>query len=221
MYRIILIITIIIVKYLLYQNLKKRGFKIADILDFIITGFNSFLVNIKGGSGKKSKSISAQNIFLNLTWGLFILMTLSAMVPVIFVGSPLEGIFLVAHITIAPFFVISLMITVLLLIEKQTFSMNDWNYVKDYFSGDKKRKIDGRSTWTKVLNWLFAAASVPAASSILFSMYPIFGTDGQEMLLAIHQYSVLALFLSGLVLFYLYFLESAIKPVKTKTKTKA
>ncbi len=221
MYRIILIVAIIIVKYLLYQNFKKRGLKIADILNFMSTGFNSSLSIIKGKGDNKSVVISVKNLFLNLTWGLTTLMVLSAMVPVIFVGSPLEGALLMVHITIAPFFLISLMITVLLLIEKQTFTLEDWVYIKNFFSGDKKKKTEGLKTWKKLLIWLFVASSVPAAASILLSMYPIFGTEGQEMLLIIHQYSVLILLLSGMVLFYFYFLESMIKPAKTKAKAKA
>ncbi len=208
MYRIILIVTFIVIFYLIVQGLKKNGLKIADIFDFFSKGFNNSLALFKGKNRDKANTGAVRTLFMNITWALFLLMALSAMLPVMITGEHLEDIFLVIHVTIAPFFVISLMITVLLMIERNTFNLNDWNFIKDLFSGDKRQKAEGNATWLKILTWVFVIASVPAASSILASMYPIFGSEGQAVMLIVHQYSVLTLLLSGSGLFYFNFLES-------------
>ncbi|GEM_PF-6344063 len=208
MYRIILIAAFIIIFYLIIQGLKKNGLRIGDLFDFFGKGFNNSLLLIKGKKGDKSGVSAVRNLLINITWVLFLLMALSAMVPVMISGERLEDIFLVIHVIVAPFFVISLMITVLLTIERNTFNTDDWNVIKGLFSGDKERKIKGTSTWIKILTWIFVIASIPAASSILLSMYPVFSSEGQAAMLLVHQYSVLTLLFSGAGLFYFYFLES-------------
>ena len=208
MYRIILIAAFAVIFYLIIQGLKKNGLKIADMVDFINKGFGNTFALFKGKKQDKGENGTARRIFVNITWGLFLLMVLSAMFPVMITGEHLEDIFLIIHVTIAPFFVISLMISVLLVIERNTFDLQDWNFIKGLFSGDKERKVKNNATWVKLLTWLFVIASVPAASSILLSMYPVLGTEGQAVMLTVHQYSVLTLLLSGAGLFYFYFLDS-------------
>lgn len=55
----------------------------------------------------------------------------------------------------------------------------------------------------KVCFWLILALSLPVIGTVMLSMLPVFGTHGQELLVEIHEYSGLALFLLSFFCFYL------------------
>jgi uncharacterized membrane protein len=54
----------------------------------------------------------------------------------------------------------------------------------------------------KAFFWLMLAAAIPAIMSSTLSMFRLFGTDGQVMLLHVHRYSVLVLSICAVIYAY-------------------
>jgi hypothetical protein len=140
-----------------------------------------------------------RKLFYSLTAALFFVLAVTGFIPVIF-GIHLTGVLLIIHVTVAPFFVLSLMFTILLWAHHKQFDIRDFEYV---FGNNPTNRLGVQKNllWQKVGFWSFLVFSIPAILSIILGMYPLFGTDGQENLLDVHRYSVLILmFISG---FYL------------------
>ena len=125
----------------------------------------------------------------------FALLVLSSYLPVILTGDHLSGLALIIHVTVAPLFCISLAASAVFWAQKKRFSDADSSLLKDK-SFSKIFTSGGLSpAWEKVIFWLFLIFSVPAILSIVLSMYPLFGSEGQEFLLQTHRYTTLILFL--------------------------
>ncbi|MEE9432293.1 MAG: hypothetical protein V3V16_14690 [Melioribacteraceae bacterium] len=145
------------------------------------------------------KLLKSQNISSNFNWAkkffylattfLFLLMFLSAFLNVIFLGDDLTGLFLLIHVTVAPLFSVFLAILVILFAHSNRFSENDFNNLTE-----NKRIRHNRSGYIKITFWLITLFSIPAMTSIILSMFPLFGTNGQHILLDIHRYSTLIIF---------------------------
>ncbi len=61
------------------------------------------------------------------------------------------------------------------------------------------RKDESRITVRKVCFWLVLVLTLPLVLSILLSMFLIFGTQGQGVLMDLHRYSASAIVLVGIV----------------------
>jgi len=118
-------------------------------------------------------------------------MILSGFLPVIFAGANLGGFLLVIHATISPIFAVSIALLVLISAHSHRFNDQDWATLNTLFSKDTSRTVSRAQFGQKVCYWLLVVFSIPVITSILFSMYPIFGTEGQENLLQLHRYSTL------------------------------
>jgi cytochrome b561 len=69
--------------------------------------------------------------------------------------------------------------------ENRRFNKNDWPYLQ------------------KICFWLIIILAIPLILSIVLSMFPLFGTKGQEFLLDTHRYCALLLALVAIVYTYL------------------
>lgn len=155
--------------------------------------------------------------FLSTTVILFTFLALSGLIPVLILGEQMSGLFLVVHVTIAPFFVVALMLTTIFWAHFQQFDHSDFLYLKNLRDKKEIRKKakNQQNFWPKIYFWLFLMFSVPAVLSIIFSMFDYFGTAGQIAMLNIHRYTTLVLFI--LALFYADLkLNSATENVKGK-----
>ena len=196
MYSILSIITIAASLYWLFNFLKKNEFSLSGVA-------NNFWNELKF-STSKLKGMRSNNFGTNLklfkrffylsTFFLFILMALSAFIPVL-LGTNLSDIFLLVHVTAAPLFSIFLAIAIILFAHSNRFNKDD---LKE--NGDEPKIKFNQSGYLKVIFWLFALFSVSAMISIVLNMFPIFGTEGQVYLLDVHKYSTLLLLL--LVIFH-------------------
>ena len=196
MYRALSIIVIIASLYWLFSFLKKNEFSFGRVA-------NSFLDDFKNSFGKL-KGMKSNNLQTNLnlfkrffylaTLFLFLLMALSAFIPVLS-GTNLSDIFLLVHATVAPLFSVFLAILIILFAHSNRFNKDD---VKE--NSDEQKFNFNQSGYLKVIFWLVALFSVSAMVSIVLNMFPIFGTEGQVYLLDVHKYSTLLLLL--LVIFH-------------------
>lgn len=156
-----------------------------------------------------------RNFFISITIISFIILVLTALIPVLLFNESMGGIFLILHVTIAPFFVIALMFNAVFMGHFQQFDHSDYLTFKKLQS--KKEIQDpirlSHHTWLKIYFWFFLIFSVAAVLSIISAMFPYFGTDGQIAMLNIHRYSTLILLI--IALFYAD-LKLYASPIKLK-----
>ena len=140
--------------------------------------------------------------FISITIITFLILVVTALIPVLLFGESLSGIFLILHVTIAPFFVIALMFNAVFMGHFQQFDHSDYLTLKNLQS-KTEIQYPNRSThhtWLKIYFWFFLIFSVTAILSVISAMFPYFGTDGQIAMLNIHRYSTLILLI--IALFY-------------------
>ena len=113
-------------------------------------------------------------------------MALSAFIPLILFGDSLSGIFLLIHVSVAPLFSIFLAILIILFAHSNQFSKYDLDNSKN-----NGIFIFNQMGYIKITFWLIVFFSIPTMISVILSMFPLFGTDGQLYLLEIHRYSTL------------------------------
>ena len=143
--------------------------------------------------------------FYVLTAFFFVLLALSGFIPIMLFGGHLSGIVLIIHVTAAPFFVLTLMLFLLFRAHFQQFDADDFGALKTFW--EERKSADWKKlpvqTMDKLLFWLFAVIALPAILSMILSMYPFIGTEGQQWLLNIHRYSVLLLLIMAALHFML------------------
>lgn len=143
-----------------------------------------------------------RHFFLAVSILSFIILAITGMFPVVFFNEHISGLLLIIHVTVAPFFVVAIMLTALFWVKFMQFDNTDLSLIKLTLDKreDQRPPYHKQIFWQKIFFWLFLAFSIPASLSMIFSMFPIFGTDGQSMMLNIHQYTALALLI--IVLLY-------------------
>lgn len=145
---------------------------------------------------------------------MFMILAGTGFFSALILGQAMTGVLLMLHVIVAPLFAVGLAVGALLWAHQHQFSFEEWHWLAANIK--KPRELFGPhyDFWRKMCFWLILMLSLPAIFSIVFSMYPFFGTDGQHYLLNVHRYSVLIL--SVLVMFHSYWviLESQSRPKK-------
>ncbi len=141
-----------------------------------------------------------------LTIASFGILALTGFVPVVFFGKSVSGFVLILHALAAPIFAIGLAIICFLWAHHHRFNNNDWQSLL-HFTRRKTENIESVPQPTalgrKISFWLILLLSLTVIGSVILSMYPLFSTDGQEMLLRLHGYSALFLLIVVVTRFYL------------------
>jgi hypothetical protein len=133
----------------------------------------------------------------------FMVLALTGFGPRILHGVPLSGWLLMIHATFAPVFAVCVAFLAASWAWQCCFSGADWNWVARFFTLKwKGLLIDCDFGW-KLTFWAMIILFLPLCLSIVSSMFPIFGTHGQEVLFQIHRFSALVLSLVALVNIYL------------------
>ncbi|HEX9653751.1 MAG TPA: hypothetical protein VGA99_08565 [bacterium] len=135
----------------------------------------------------------------------FAALLITGFIPVL-IGSAVSGFVLILHLLAAAVFAIGLMTISLLQAHQQRFNGSDWQSLRHLIekkSVTKKLQAQILVLANKITFWLILLLALPLLGSILLSMYPLFGTDGQRVLLLWHGYSALLLFIVVVVRLYL------------------
>jgi hypothetical protein len=134
-------------------------------------------------------------LFFSITLLTFAILAFTGIIPVLILNEHMVGIFLIIHVTIAPVFAIGLALTALFWAHFQQFSNSDLELLKTVQAQNKISHLEyhAQTYWPKILFWLFLTLSIPASLSMIISMFPFFGTDGQNTMLNIHRYTTLGL----------------------------
>jgi hypothetical protein len=132
--------------------------------------------------------------------GSFTGLFLTGFVP-LFMGLRLSGYLLIAHVTFAPVFIISL--TFLLLVRGQTHAFVRANAERVMavlgLPLDAPLAPEDPGLVTKACFWAVAVLSLPLVLSSVMSMFPVFGTYGQQVLFEVHRSTALVFSLFVLV----------------------
>ena len=150
----------------------------------------------------QSKSIqkhSLVEIFRMLVYLLalfsFVVLALTSFYPVLILGEHISGYLLMLHATFAPVFAVCLAVLAILWAGNCRFTAGDWPWFEHIVNRITLAKGGGKAALRKnsglgqkITFWLIIVLALPLALSIVLSMFHIFGTDWQELLLSLHRY---------------------------------
>ena len=195
LFRILVVILIAVSVAWVMLNIRRGIIMPAAIWKKIKNEFRIFK-NLKGDSTIKFFTRFRKMIYL-LTMTLFLILAVTSYLQIVMTGGPLSGWLLIIHVSVAPFFAISLMMAILLWAHLRRFDQQDWQYLQQVVGKKKIPAIlaEKNDVWEKLNFWLFMVSAIPAILSIIFQLYPVFDTDGMKFLLQVHRYSTLILFI--------------------------
>lgn len=134
--------------------------------------------------------------------------------PLLF-GYKLGGYWLMIHATFAPVFIGCAAIVVLLGAAEYAFNRKDADAIQHRFCSRKDGCwLTDSGVGAKAGFWLLAALTLPVTLTMVLSMLPLFGTDGQEMLFQLHRWSALFFALTALVELYMLIRMDVIKEIR-------
>ncbi len=123
------------------------------------------------------------------------ILALTGLIPYLIFGVPMFGFILMLHVAVAPLFALLITIIILSWANNYQFDKSNWTFVKTGLV--KKERPDKEQQqadkfYEKFFFWFMVFFSIMVTSMVL-SMYPIWGTVGQETLLQIHRFGAVAL----------------------------
>jgi cytochrome b subunit of formate dehydrogenase len=135
----------------------------------------------------------------------FLVLVVTSFYPVLILKEPIHGYWLMLHATFAPVFAACLAILAGLWADNCRFDKNYWPWLQRILGRKAVNKADVKKgeLLRKVCFWLIMLLALPVILSIVLSMFPLFGTKGQEFLLDTHRYCALLLALVAIVYTYL------------------
>ena len=157
-------------------------------------------------------------LFLFLAFLSATILILTGFLFYLLLGKPLAGIALLLHVAIAPIFAISMVACLITQAYSHRFNGGDWVLLKKWL--ETKKMVPEAKPFgflQKVLFWplVFCATLL---TSIILTMYPVFGTMGQEFLLNVHRFSAICFFAGAL--FFIYILIVTTRPLGHKATRK-
>jgi hypothetical protein len=134
---------------------------------------------------------------------LFLILALTGFPPVLLFGSHLSGLLLVIHVTVAPLFALALSALAFLWADRLRFDESDWRVVERALRREPHPKDVLLRFAFKLGFWIVLTLSLPLMLSIILGLFPLFGTDGEALLIRFHGYSALLLMIAALAEIYL------------------
>jgi len=140
----------------------------------------------------------------------FVVLAVTGFYPALILGKSLSGYLLMLHATFAPVFAACLAILAVMWASHCYFTWGDWPWLQRLIrrvilpvTANKKPVCESSNLGQKITFWLIVLLALPLILSAVSSMFPLFGTHGQELLLDVHRYSALLLALVAIVHTYL------------------
>jgi len=140
----------------------------------------------------------------------FLVLAVTGFYPTIILGEHISGYLVMVHATFAPIFAICLAVLAVMWARNCRFNQSDWPWFGRIVQRVTLVKSTGEETLRKssglghkITFWLIVSLALPLILSIVLSMFPIFGTHWQELLLSTHRYTALVFALVVIVHTYL------------------
>ncbi len=189
----------------------------AILLHFIVS--KPKFDDVFGENREQERSLVGvlRKLFFLLAILCFIILALTGFIPRVAFGVALSGWWLMIHATAAPIFAACVAILAVLWADRKRLDKNYWPSLNRILRRQPQSIATSEKHELKlrICFWIILAMSLPVILAAVMSMFPIFGTHGQESLLQIHRYSTL--FLSLFVIKYLY-LAALIEMNRTAAK---
>lgn len=207
MFRFLALIIILLTFGWIAVALKSRSVSLATAGERLKGAGSNIVGSITGFKSLSTKDFGQKLIFPFIVICVLVL-GLTGLVPPVLFGVHLSGYLLMFHLVVGALFILAMAIGAVIWAEQNVFNAQDWTEFKNVLTG--KESSDSRiDFYKKLCFWGITIFSVPAVCSIVFSMYKIYGTHGQEFLLNLHRYSTLViLILTAIYTFLLKFYKT-------------
>ena len=139
----------------------------------------------------------------------FVVLAVNGFYPSAVLGEPISGYYLMLQVTTGGVFAACLAVLAVMWAHRCRFNKSDWQQLQHLIrrkaseSSELGQKPPSSALFAKICFWLIVLLALPVILSIVLSMFPLFGTDGQEFLLQLHRYSALLFALVAIVHTYL------------------
>ncbi len=140
----------------------------------------------------------------------FVVLAVTGFYPTLVLGEHISGYLLMIHATFAPVFAVCLAVLAVMWASRCRLSYSDWPGFQRFVqrvtlvkstANDTPHKSSGLGQ--KITFWLIIFLALPLILSIILSMFPLFGTHWQELLLSTHRYTALVFAMVVIVHTYL------------------
>ena len=141
----------------------------------------------------------------------FVVLAITGFYPTLILGTHITGYLVMVHATFAPVFAVCLAVLAVLWAKRWCFTSGDWPLLERIvrwatLADSPVTNTYGKSSGLgqKISFWLIIFLALPLILSIVLSMFPLFGTHWQELLLSMHRYA--ALVFSMVAIVHTYFI---------------
>jgi cytochrome b subunit of formate dehydrogenase len=141
----------------------------------------------------------------------FIVLAITGFYPTLILGKHITGYLIMVHATFAPIFAVCLAVLAIMWARRWRFAGGDWPWFERVVrwatsTNNPGDNIPGKSydLGRKISFWLIIFLALPLILSIVLSMFPLFGTHWQEILLSTHRYT--AMVFSMVAILHTYFI---------------
>jgi len=124
----------------------------------------------------------------------FVILALTGFYPVLILGEHISGYLVMLHVTFAPVLTVCVAVLAVMWASHCRFTAGDWPWferivkrITSVKSVDKAAKSKSSGLGQKITFWLIILLTLLLALSIVISMFPLFGTHGQELCLGLHR----------------------------------
>ena len=125
----------------------------------------------------------------------FLVLGFTGFYPTLGLNQHISGYLLIIHATFAPVLAICLAVLAVMWAGRCRFTWSDWPWFRRFvervtlIKSSEQPPDKNQCVGQKITFWLIILLALPLIMSIVLSMLPYFGTDWQELLLAIHRWT--------------------------------
>jgi cytochrome b subunit of formate dehydrogenase len=194
-------------------------YQTISIIAFLITLAGIVLHRLASPSKKKrqrksTKKRSIVGVLRILVYLLallcFVVLAVTGFYPTLVLGEHISGYLVMVHATFAPIFAVCLAVLAVMWASRCRFVYSDWPWFERFVqrvtsvkSSSEEAPSKSSGLGQKMAFWLIIFLTLPLILSIVLSMFPLFGTHWQELLLGMHRYTALVFALVAIVHTYL------------------
>jgi len=166
----------------------ERQLKILDPLRLLIYLFTNLLIE---------QNLALIGVLRKLVYVLglicFLVLLVTGFYQPLLCGEHISGFLMMIHATLAPVFAICVAVLAVMWAGNCVFDKNYWPWLTKLLQRQAKSdsKPQKYEFLAKICFWVIIVLALPLILSIVLSMFKIFGTYMQELLLDIHRYTAL------------------------------
>jgi hypothetical protein len=209
MFRIISILAIGGVIAALARDAKRRFGTWPAVRQVFLSGIrDAFVLRVGSAEGWVPRTVAgARKSSYLLAMVLAAVLATTGFLQVIVTGSHLTGTLLLVHIIAAPLFALTLAAASLLWSHDQQVREQDLPVLSGLIRTGTITGSNGLAALARLLYWIVLVLALPLILSIILSLFPLFGTEGEITLIGLHGYSALALVAVTLLHGYILILQ--------------